>query len=231
MTRLPQLIRDALTEAADPERAEPMRAYMKSELPFHGIAAPRLRHLLRPLLNEHRIDSREEWEADVVDLWDTATHREQRYAAEALTGHRHYREWQDPTTVGLYRHLIVTGAWWDHVDNIASHRIGDLLRSHPDEITPVLLGWADDDDMWLRRTAIIAQLGSGAETDIDLLTHALTCNLEGTLHGSEFFIRKAVGWSLRQHARVDPAWVRSFVTAHEDRLSGLSRREALKHLT
>ena len=84
--------------------------------------------------------------------------------------------------------------------------------------------------MWLRRTAVLCQLHRKDQVDVDLLRHALEANLEDSRHGREFFVRKAVGWALRQHARADPDWVRAFVAEHEDRLSGLSRREALKHL-
>ena len=90
--------------------------------------------------------------------------------------------------------------------------------------------WAVEDDLWLRRTSILCQLHRTRSTDLDLLRHVLESNLEGSRFGSEFFIRKAVGWALRQHARTDPDWVRAFVTEHQDRLSGLSRREALRHL-
>ena len=86
--------------------------------------------------------------------------------------------------------------------------------------------WATDDDRWLRRTAVICQVGAKDRTDLDLLSHAIEANLDDR----DFFLRKAIGWALRQHARTDPDWVRAFVAAHDDRLSGLSRREALKHL-
>jgi 3-methyladenine DNA glycosylase AlkD len=90
--------------------------------------------------------------------------------------------------------------------------------------------WSLDDDLWVRRTAILCQLQRKDQTDVDLLRSALEANLEGSDFGSQFFIRKAVGWALRQHARTDPGWVRAFVADHEDRLSALSTREALKHL-
>jgi 3-methyladenine DNA glycosylase AlkD len=89
---------------------------------------------------------------------------------------------------------------------------------------------AVDPHLWVRRTAILAQLKHREATDLDLLTDVIDANLEGSLHGSDFFIRKAVGWALRQHARTDPDWVRAFVDSRGTRLSGLSRREALKHL-
>ena len=86
--------------------------------------------------------------------------------------------------------------------------------------------WAVDDDLWLRRTSVICQISHGTDVDRDLLTFAIERNLDDP----SFWLRKAIGWALRQHARVDPAWVRAYVDSLGDRLSGLSRREATKHL-
>ena len=221
-------VRTALAGAGDPERAAGQQAYMKSSMPYRGLTSPELRALLRPILADpaHGFEERDDWELAVRDLWDGATHREERYAATALTGYRAYREWQDPDAVPLYRHLIVTGAWWDHVDEVASNRIGPILLSHKAIMTPVVRGWATDADLWLRRTAIISQLTFKDRTDLALLRDAIEANLEDT----SFWIRKAIGWALRQHARTDPDWVRATVAEYDDRLSGLSRREALKHL-
>ena len=94
----------------------------------------------------------------------------------------------------------------------------------------VVWDWATGDDLWLRRISIICQLQRKTTTDLELLTHAIDSNLEGSQYGSEFFIRKAIGWALRQYARIDAGWVRDFVTTRGSQLSGLSRREALKHL-
>ena len=221
-------VRTALAGAGDPQRAIGQQAYMKSSMPYRGLSSPELKALLRPILADpaYRIAQRGDWEDAVRDLWDGATHREERYAATALTGHRAYRAWQDPSVVPLYRHLIVTGAWWDHVDEVASNRIGPILLSHNEIMTPVVRGWATDDDPWLRRTAIISQLTFKEQTDLALLREAIEPNLADT----SFWIRKAIGWALRQHARTDPDWVRTTVAEYGDRLSGLSRREALKHL-
>ncbi len=205
---------------------------MKSAMPYYGLTMPTMRRTLRPVLDDpaYRITDRRSWEATVRALWDDASHREQRYAAIELAAHRHYRSWQDPDTIPLYRHLIVTGAWWDLVDGLAAEQVGGILGTHRATLTPLLRAWAVEDDLWLRRSAIICQLGHKESTDLDLLTAAIDANVEGTAYGSEFFIRKAIGWALRQHARVAPEWVRAFVAARGDRLSPLSRREALKHL-
>ena len=221
-------VRTALAGAGDPDRAVAQQAYMKTSMPYRGLTSPELKALLRPILADpaYRIAERDDWEGAVRDLWDGATHREERYAATALTGHRAYQAWQDPAVVPLYRHLIVTGAWWDHVDELASNRIGPILLSHNEILTPIVRGWATDDDLWLRRTAVISQLTFKEQTDLALLREAIEPNLADT----SFWIRKAIGWALRQYARTDPDWVRATVAEYGDRLSGLSRREALKHL-
>ena len=223
MNAVQESIREALAAHADPERAAAQQAYMRSKMPFYGLPMSVVRREVRRAVQAPVTPS------DVRLLWDEATHREERYAAITLLRHRVSREWAhdpSPETLDLLRHLITTGAWWDLVDEIASHCVGDLLRAHPDLMTPVLRGWSREPDLWLRRTAIISQLRSGDATDLDLLTFAI----EGSVDDPDFFARKAIGWALRQHARSDPAWVRAYVDANRDRLSPLSVREALKHL-
>lgn len=234
---------DALAAAGDPDRAQGQQRYMKSQMPYRGITSSELKAILRPLLADStlRPTRREDWEDTVRALWDEAAYREERYAATALLGHRSARPWCDLDLIPLLRHLIVTGAWWDHVDELATHHVGPILAAHRPALTPMLTSWATGtdpggDDLWLRRTAIICQLGHKADTDLALLTTAIDANLETdrdgapTPHGSTFWIRKAIGWALRQHARTDPDWVREYVERHRARMSGLTIREALKHL-
>ncbi|WP_242497489.1 DNA alkylation repair protein [Nocardioides oleivorans] len=224
-------VRAALADGGDAARAAQQQAYMKSALPYAGFAAPELKALLGPILAEHRFIDRAQWEDAVLELWDDVSVREEWYAAIALLRHRSYRQWLDPGLLPLLEHLVRTGAWWDVVDEVAGHLVGQVLLDHRVVVTPVMDAWSvDPDSMWVRRTAMIAQLRHEDETDTDLLDRALVANLDDTAFGREFFVRKALGWALRQHARTDPAWVLSFVGTHADRLSGLSRREALKHL-
>jgi 3-methyladenine DNA glycosylase AlkD len=124
----------------------------------------------------------------------------------------------------LYEHLTTTGAWWDHVDDLA-HRVAELHDAHPTEAAAIVRRWSTADDLWLRRLAIISQLGRRDRVDPVLLAEVIEPNIADR----EFFIRKAIGWALREYARVEPEWVRTFVADHDD-LSGLSKREALKHL-
>lgn len=225
-----RVVRDGLASAGDPARAVQQQAYMKSAMPYYGLTAAELKALLRPILVEHRFEERAEWETTARLLWDVATHREERYAAIALLRHRHYHPWVDADLVPLLEHLVRTGAWWDYVDEIASHLVGQVLLEDRPTLTPLMIDWAEDDHLWVRRTAMLCQLRHREQTDTDLLEHALVANLDDTVLGKEFFIRKALGWALREHARTDAAWVLDFVGTHADRLSGLSRREALKHL-
>jgi 3-methyladenine DNA glycosylase AlkD len=224
-------VRAALAGAGDPERARQQQAYMKSALPYVGLSAPELRALLAPVLAEHRPADRASWEAAARELWDHPAHREEWYAAIALLRHRAHRDWVDPDLLPLLEHLVRSGAWWDVVDEIAAHLVGQVLLEHRAVVTPVVDAWSvDPDSLWVRRTAMLAQLRHKARTDTDLLARVLVANLDDTAYGREFFVRKALGWALREHARTDPGWVRAFVARHDARLSGLSRREALKHL-
>lgn len=219
-------VRRGLAAAGDPDRAPAMQAYMKSELPYYGIRVPDVRRICRPIFAAHPIESAGVFDETVLRLFVGATHREERYAALELAKHRQHSSFQTPDRLPLYRRLIVDGGWWDTVDDIAGNLIGPILLAHPTEVRPIVLGWATDRNPWLRRTAIIAQLGAKQRTDLTLLTQAVDANAGD----SDFFIRKAIGWALRQYARTDPAWVRAFVDAREGQLSGLSKREARKHL-
>jgi 3-methyladenine DNA glycosylase AlkD len=211
-------IRTGLRDIADSERAAGQQAYMKSAMPYLGVTVPGARQVAQ--------DAARGVDAETLlvasrRLWDDATHREERYAAMALLRPRALRG--DPRLVPLVEHLVRTGAWWDYTDELA-HRLGDLLDVRPVETAALLRQWASDDDMWIRRVAILAQLGRRARVDAELLADVIEPNASD----SEFFIRKAIGWALRDYARVDPEWVRAFVADHA--LSALSTREGLKHL-
>ena len=223
---LVESVRDALAVAGDPVRAEGQQRYMKSAMPYRGVTSAELTALLRPLFAAYQPAEREAWVGDVRRLWDGAEFREERYAATKLARHRRARAWQDPDVLPLYRHLVHTGAWWDHVDEIAGHLVGDVLKDHRDEATPVVEAWARDGDLWLRRTAVLAQLHHRERTDTGLLRRVVEDNVDDP----SFWLRKAIGWALRSYAYTDPAWVRAEVDRLGTRLSGLSRREALKHL-
>jgi len=223
---LVRAIRAALAAAADPAKAPGMQAYMKSAMPYLGVPKPVRALALRPVLAGRTLPDPASWTATVLALWRDAAYREERYAAIDLTGHRAYRAYQRSTTLAMYEEMITTGAWWDYVDEVASRRVGPLLAAEPAVIRPVMLRWSRDADLWRRRTSIICQLSLKAATDLDLLYACIDANLDDR----DFFIRKAIGWALRQYARTDPTEVRRYVTARGEALSPLSRREALKNI-
>ena len=195
---------------------------MRSAMPFLGVRVPEVRRLVRGLVKDLGITGPAELIAAARELWDDATHREERYAAAALLGLRPLKG--DLGLVPFHEHVARTGAWWDHVDE-AAHRVADLHDAHPVETAQVVRRWSTDDgSFWVRRLAIISQLGRKDRVDLDLLAAVLEPNLAER----EFFIRKAVGWSLREVAKVHPDWVRDYAATND--LSPLSRREALKHL-
>jgi 3-methyladenine DNA glycosylase AlkD len=219
-------LRLALAARADAGRAPGMQAYMKSDMPYLGVMSTPLRDAMREVLPEYPLASFEEWRQTIVTLWDEARFREERYAALALIGHHLYRSFRTLDALPLYERLIVAGAWWDLVDGLATHEVADLLLRYPEPMRRTILDWSRGVDPWLRRTSIICQVSFKRTTDQDLL---YAC-IEPSLAERGFFLRKAIGWALREYAKAAPDEVRRYVAQNEARLSGLSRREALKHV-
>jgi len=220
-------LRSGLAAAADQVKAAPMQAYMKSGMPFYGVQTPQQRRIYRTIFAEHPLLGFEVWQATVLSLWREARFREERYAAIELTGYRGYAPYQTLAILPMYEEMIVTGAWWDLVDPIASNRLGALLlRNVPHPMRAALLAWSRSPNLWKRRSAIICQIGFKQATDLDLLYACIEPNLED----KQFFIRKAIGWALRAYAWTDPAEIVRYVDENESRLSALSKREALKNI-
>ena len=203
-----------------------MQAYMKSAMPYLGVPAGALRAVSRAVFADLPLPDAATWRGLVLELWRNARFREERYAAIELTGHRAARPFQDMDALPMYEEMVVRGAWWDYVDALAAHRVGGLLRLHPRVMRARMLAWAKDDDMWKRRSAILCQLRFKGSTDLALL---YAC-IEPSLGSREFFLRKAIGWALRQYAWTDPVEILRYVGKNETRLSPLSRREALKNV-
>lgn len=216
-------LRAALRERADPLRAAGAQAYMKSALPSLGVRVPEVRRLALSAAARFPFTSAGQLRATVLELWRTSTVREERYAAIDLTSLRSVA--RDQLMLPVYEEIIRSGAWWDFVDGV-SDRIGGLLQAHRPMMTELLLAWSTDQDFWIRRAAITSQLKAKAGTDQDLLRAVIEPNLADP----EFFIRKAIGWALREYAKTDPDWVRHFVSEKGAQLSPLSRKEALRHL-
>jgi 3-methyladenine DNA glycosylase AlkD len=219
-------LRKAFQEVGDPVRAPVMQAYMKSAMPYHGVPTPLLRQVCKAVFLDVEFATGALWRLQVLDLWRNARFREERYAALYLAGDRRAVPFQTPSAMKMYEELIVTGAWWDYVDDLASHRVGPILKAYPAPMRRKMLAWSKSNNLWKRRTAIICQLGFKQETDLELL---YAC-IEPSLGSREFFLQKAIGWSLRQYAWTDGAEIKKYVRLNRTRLSALSSREALKNI-
>lgn len=220
-------VQDGLRAAADPQKSEPMRAYMKSEMPFLGIPAGLRRRICRDVFRQHPPADATEWRTVALLLWREAQYREERYAALDLIGFGPYKRFRSPACMPMYEDMIVTGAWWDYVDALAVRNVGALLDDNAEKIAPILRAWATDGDVWKRRTAIVCQVLRRERTDRELLRQCIVPSIER----KEFFLRKAIGWALRAYSLVDPAFVRTFVETNSARISALSRKEALRRIT
>jgi 3-methyladenine DNA glycosylase AlkD len=208
---------------ADPERAGPMAAYMKTAMPFYGVTKPDRVPVYREMKKRFAPASRREYEAGVRALWRLGR-REERYAAIEYA-----RQGDDFVTVEslpLYERLVREGAWWDLVDDIAIRLAGRALLKQRAKVRPVMRRWIDHEHLWVRRAALLCQIGHKQHTDQrQLFGHCLRRAAE-----SEFFIRKAIGWALRDYSYTAPEAVRDFLAAHREQLSGLSLREGAKQL-
>jgi 3-methyladenine DNA glycosylase AlkD len=212
-----------LADAADPLKAGPTAAYMKTDTPFYGVQKAGRTPILRAVMRDFPPEGLDGYLDAVSALW-VLPHREEKYVALGYA--RAFDEYIESASLPLYRRMIIEGAWWDFVDEIASKLVGRLVAKERVNVAPKVRSWIRDDDLWLRRTSIICQLGHKTETDIELLSDACVANLGDP----DFFIRKAIGWALREYAKTDPEWVRAFVRVHREELAALSYREATKHL-
>lgn len=211
-----------LEAQADRERAADMARYMKNHFEFFGVQSPAVRALTKPLLAEAEAATGDQVLEFAHECW-RRDRREFQYAGALMT-----RKWATklrPEHLADVEDLITTKSWWDTVDSLAAWTVGPMVRGHP-ELAATMDRWVAGDNMWLSRTAILHQLGYKDATDAERLFRYCSMRAPDT----EFFIRKAIGWALRQYARVDPDAVRRFVADNEGQLSGLSKREALKHL-
>lgn len=206
---------------ANPAQAGPMKKYMRDQFEYLGIKTPQLRELMKQFLAENGSPPINDLDTILRDLW-SLPQREFQYAATGLLSRS---EKQLPARfIKTIEYMIVTKSWWDTVDTISGGTLGVHFKRFPEVREKYLAKWRLSDNFWLRRAAILFQLNYKKETDFDLLCEIIRENLDS----QEFFINKAIGWSLRQYARIDPKAVKKFVKSTP--LHPLSRREAMKHL-
>jgi 3-methyladenine DNA glycosylase AlkD len=214
-----QRIEAAFERARDPVRAAPMAKYMRDQFPFLGIPAPEQRRLQREAMKGLPAPTEGDLGVLAALLWEKPE-REYQYAVCGLVA-LHVRVC-GPRFVAVVERLITTKSWWDTVDSLAKGGAGALVLRYP-ELATTMDRWIESGSMWLRRTALLHQLAFKERTDAERLFRY--CELRAG--EQEFFIRKAIGWALREYSKVDPQAVRDFVDLHGADLSPLSQHEAL----
>jgi 3-methyladenine DNA glycosylase AlkD len=215
-------LKTVFEQNADPKLAPAMKKYMRDQYEFLGIKTPQSKALQKEFYAEHRLPDIAELDSILRDLWGLPE-REFQHAALGLLSKFENRLPENFTQTIEY--LVITKSWWDTVDALASHTVGIHFKRYPKVKGKYLPNWRSSDNIWLRRTAILFQLGYKSEADFDLLCDIIKENLGS----KEFFINKAIGWALRQYAYTDPLAVKKFVKSTKE-LHPLSRREAMKHL-
>jgi 3-methyladenine DNA glycosylase AlkD len=206
---------------ANPSQAAPMKKYMRDQFEYLGIKTPQNAALQKEFYAEHGLPDVNDLDEILRDLWALPP-REFQYVGLGLLNMLEKR--LPAKVIKTIEYLIITKSWWDTVDSIASHTVGTHFRRYPEVRARYLPKWRASKNIWLRRTAILFQLNYKKETDFELLRDIIRENLDS----KEFFINKAIGWALRQYARVNPNAVSKFVKSTP--LHPLSRREAMKHL-
>ena len=212
-----------LNSLRDQKKAIEMAAYMKTTMPFYGVQKPDRVPIFRELKAEYRPDSSDEYLEIVSALWSQRYREEKYFAINYAEAFTKYIEFN---SLLLYEQIIREGSWWDFVDPVATNLIGLIYKKQRKELKPIIEKWSHDSDFWIRRTSLLVHLKHKQETDVDqLFEFCLRMAPE-----KEFFIRKAIGWSLREYAKTDPKNVLAFLKKNKDALSTLSFREASKHL-
>ncbi|HSG42389.1 MAG TPA: DNA alkylation repair protein [Anaerolineales bacterium] len=207
---------------ANPAQAAPMKKYMRGQFEYLGIKTPQAKALQKEFYAEHGLPEISELDTIVRELW-SLPEREYKYFAMGLMDK--LQKIVPAEFIKTVEYLITTESWWDTVDLIATHQVGKMFKKYPKVKDKYLKKWRKSKNIWLRRTTILFQLLHKDETDFELLCDLIRENLGS----DEFFINKAIGWSLRQYGKTNPNAVKKFVKETKE-LHPLSQREAMKHL-
>ncbi len=219
-----QFVQTRFEALADPEKAIPMAKYMKTEMPFYGIQKTERNLVNRELKKQYRPKDRRQYNTIIKALWKLP-HREEKYTAIQYA--KQTDEFISSESFSIFELMIRQGQWWDFVDDIAIRLVGRMLFKERKKMKMILDRWIVDDDLWIRRSAIISQILHKDQTDEEqLFRYCLKC-----IHEQDFFIRKAIGWALRDYSKTNEKPVREFLINNRDQLSGLSFREGSKYVT
>ena len=210
-----------LREQENKEIAAPMEAYMRNQFPFLGIKTPERNALIKTFLRDEGIISFEELESVVSILWDQPEREFQYVAMILLDKHQKSLSGQH---IPLLEKLILSKSWWDTIDHLAPHNLGGIILKDRSSYSVKIQSWIDSENRWLNRTAILYQLKYKDKTDEQELYRII----RSFSTSKEFFIQKAMGWSLREYSYREPQSVRTFIEC--ETLPALTKREGMKRL-
>jgi 3-methyladenine DNA glycosylase AlkD len=203
------------------ENAIPMQKYMRDQFLFLGIKTPERKEILKEFFQESFI-LKEPFQPEFVQaLWEK---EEREYQYAALVYMERLVKKLDRSDLPLLEQFIMTKSWWDTVDVLSPKLVGHIAAEYPEVIRSTIDGWAVSEHIWLRRAAILFQLKYKDKTNEELLYKYIQQNAQE----KEFFIRKAIGWALREYSKTNPSSVRTFIDTHT--LSNLSIREGSKYI-
>lgn len=199
--------------------AVPMKKYMRDQFEFFGIKSVLRRELSKEYIKFVGLPPKNELEQTVLQLWNQPERELQYFAMELLAASK--KMW-GPTDMKWIEKLVTTKSWWDTVDYLASNVAGPWFKKFPEKKSEITSRWNASENFWLQRMSILFQLKYKSETE----TKILRSYILPLTDSKEFFIRKAIGWALREYAKTDPEFVSKLVK--ELPLSPLSKKEAMK---
>lgn len=213
-------IRKALSVYSNKERSKDQKAYMRDQFEFLGLTATQRRTAQKPFLKKGELPNFDDIPDLIRELWKQPEREFQYFGQELLAK---YKRKLSPEDLLLLEFMITYKSWWDTVDFIASHLVGSLFASFPAMRVSSCDKWFESQNIWLQRTTLLFQLKYKEQLDTELLS----IQIDRLAQSEEFFIRKAIGWTLREYSKTNPDWVLEFVDQRPG-LSNLSRREALR---
>lgn len=213
-------LRSLFAKHANPFLADKMKAYMRNQFEFFGIPSPLRKELTKQFLKEYGSPNEDQFAEAITILWNMNEREFQNAALQIMDMRKRKFQLDD---IQLIEQIIIHKSWWDTVDHIASNHAGQYFSLYPEQLF-IADRWMASDNFWLQRTAILYQLKYKHDTDAERLFSYIMMVAES----NEFFIQKAIGWSLRQYSKFNPEAVINFVNSNT--LSNLSKREAFKVL-
>ncbi len=211
----------ALFEAQrNEEKASKMAAYMRNQFPFYGLQTPERKAVYKDFLKQEKRKKMVDW-ALLDRCWEDPYRELQYFVKDYLTAMQPHLTYDNTPQLKRY---ITTKPWWDTIDGL--DRIVGKIAFTDERINALMLQWSKDSNFWVRRIAIDHQLCRKEKTDTRLLEQIIVNNFGS----SEFFINKAIGWSLRDYSKSNALWVKEFIERHRDRMNKLSIREASKYI-